>query len=144
MIDMRTIETSTAIQVVLNLKRREIDVRFPLRIDRETRNLRFILPIALISHIYRTRDQSTGLPSLVIPFNSPPRFFMQKREGEQLEDGSKHTTFSRKDKIWNEWDTWYRVTDIVNSAVWETLRGSPLMNHKGTAIIDIGKYIYRL
>ncbi|USP82601.1 uncharacterized protein yc1106_09875 [Curvularia clavata] len=145
MIEMRNIETSADIQVILNLKRREIDVQFPLQIDTDTRNFRFSLPISLISHIYRTTDQRTGLPSLVIPFDSPPRFYTQKKEGERLEDGSKHTSFSRKDKIWNDWETWHRATDIVNGAVWQAVRESPLMNHKGTAIIDIGRWTnYRL
>lgn len=141
MMDMRTIETPADIQVILDLKRREIDVKFPLRIDRETRRFCFSLPISVISHIYRTADQTTGLTSLVIPFDSPPRFYIQKKEGERLEDGSKHNSFSRKHKVWSDWETWHRATDIVNSAVWQTIRGSPLINHKGTAIIDIGKYI---
>lgn len=141
MIAMHTVEppAKDGVQVMLNLKRKQLDVLFSLRIpmDDKMRKFRFSLPISLISHIYKTKD-STGLPSLVIPFDSTPCFYMQKNEGEDLGDGRKQTSFSRTDKIWSDWDTWYRVTDIVDGAIRAVLRRTPVMNHRDTAIIDIG------
>ncbi|EMD89922.1 hypothetical protein COCHEDRAFT_1138647 [Bipolaris maydis C5] len=148
MIAMHTVEppAKDGVQVMLNLKRKQLDVLFSLRIpmDDKMRKFRFSLPISLISHIYKTKD-STGLPSLVIPFDSTPCFYMQKNEGEDLGDGRKQTSFSRTDKIWSDWDTWYRVTDIVDGAIRAVLRRTPVMNHRDTAIIDIGRWTnYRL
>lgn len=141
MIAMRTVvpPAKDGVQVMLSLKRKELDILFSLHIpvDNRMRKFRFSLPISLISHIYKTKD-STGQPSLVIPFDSTPCFYMQKNEGEDLGDGRKQTSFSRTDKIWSDWDTWYRVTDIVDGAIRTVLRRTPVMNHRGTAIIDIG------
>ncbi|XP_014561098.1 hypothetical protein COCVIDRAFT_87504 [Bipolaris victoriae FI3] len=148
MIAMRTVvpPAKDGVQVMLSLKRKELDILFSLHIpvDNRMRKFRFSLPISLISHIYKTKD-STGQPSLVIPFDSTPCFYMQKNEGEDLGDGRKQTSFSRTDKIWSDWDTWYRVTDIVDGAIRTVLRRTPVMNHRGTAIIDIGRWTdYRL
>jgi RNA-dependent RNA polymerase len=143
MLAMRTVQSSghDDIQLMLNLKRKEIDIQFSLRIPPHKKmcKFRFRLPISLISQMYKTTD-TAGQPSLVIPFNSPPCFYMQKNEGEDLGNGQKHTSFTGSDKIWSEWDTWYRVTDIVDDAIQKTLRYNPLMNHRNTAMIDIGKY----
>ncbi|KAF1834188.1 RdRP-domain-containing protein [Decorospora gaudefroyi] len=144
MIAMRT-EQSDGIQVTLNLKRKELDVQFPLQIDSETRKFRFRLPIALLSRIYKVADRFTGLPTLVIPFDSPPQFFMQKKEGEHLGEGRQHTSFSHKEKVWIDWSTWFRETDVVSGEVRASLQHKPLMNHKNTAIIDIGRWTdYRI
>jgi RNA-dependent RNA polymerase len=124
--------------VMLNLTRKELDVQFPINIDDDLRKFRFRLPIPLLSRIYQTTDKITGRPALVIPFDSPPQFYMQMKEGECLGDGTKHTSFS-KEKFWDDWGTWFRATDVVNNTIKKTLQDSPLMNHKDTAIIDIGK-----
>ncbi|KAJ6200018.1 RNA dependent RNA polymerase-domain-containing protein [Bipolaris maydis] len=131
---------------MLNVKRKQLDVLFSLRIpvDDQMRKFRFPLPISLISYIYKTKD-NTGQPSLVIPFDSTPCFYMQKIEGEDLGDGRKQPSFSRTNKIWSDWDTWYRVTDIVDGAIRAVLRPTPVMNYRDTAIIDIGRWTnYRL
>ncbi|CAN9278218.1 unnamed protein product [Alternaria alternata] len=130
--------------VMLNLTRKELDVQFPINIDDELRKFRFRLPIPLLSRIYQTTDKITGRPALVIPFDSPPQFYMQMKEGECLGDGTKHTSFS-KEKFWDDWGTWFRATDVVDNTIKKTLQDSPLMNHKDTAIIDIGRWTtYRM
>ena len=63
--------------VMLNLTRKELDVQFPINIDDELRKFRFRLPIPLLSRIYQTTDEITGRPALIIPFDSPPQFYMQ-------------------------------------------------------------------
>jgi len=139
MIAMHTLRSPGSIYMTLNLMRKELDVLFSVDIDNEMRRFRFALPIALLSRIYKTTDKTTGQPTLIIPFSSPPQFYMQRSEGQHLEDGRQCSTFSRKERAWNAWDTWFRATDIINSTVKSKLQGSPLMNHKDTAIIDIGK-----
>jgi len=125
---------------MLNLSRKELDVQFPLKINNEIRKFRFRLPISLLSHIYRVPDRETGQPTLVIPFDSPPQTFIQKKEGEYMRDGRKHTSFGNKEKFWTEWNTWFRETDVINDRARKTLQELPLMNHKDTAIVDIGKF----
>ncbi len=139
MIAMRTLRPMDGIYMTLNLVRKELDIQFPINVDNEMRKFRFRLPIALLSRIYKVANKTTGQPALVIPFNSPPQFYMQRKEGEALEDGTKHTSFSQKEKLWNDWNTWFRVTDIINNTAKKTFQSTPLMNHKDTAIIDIGK-----
>jgi RNA-dependent RNA polymerase len=139
MIAMHTLRSPEGIYVMLNLVRKELSIQFPIEIDNEMRKFRFELPIALLSRIYKVTDKTTGQPTLIIPFDSPPQFYMQRKEGEYLEDGTKHTTFSKKEKLWNEWNTWSRATDVITNMIRKKSQGSPLMNHKDTAIIDIGK-----
>jgi RNA-dependent RNA polymerase len=139
MIAMCTVQ-SHGIQVMLNLNRKELDIQFPLQIGGETRKYRFRLPFALLSHIYKVSDTTTGLPTLVIPFDSPPQFYIQKNEGEVMDDGREHTSFSRRERTWNDWDTWFRETDVISRVVRKSLQQVPLMNHMDTAIIDIGKF----
>jgi RNA-dependent RNA polymerase len=125
---------------MLNLNRKELDIQFPLQIDSETHKYRFQLPFALLSYVYKVTDKATGRPTLVISFDSPPQLYIQKKEGEDMEDGRKHTSsFSRKERTWTDWNTWFRETDMISLVARKTLQQVPLMNHTDTAIIDIGK-----
>ncbi|KAH7402736.1 RNA dependent RNA polymerase-domain-containing protein [Pyrenochaeta sp. MPI-SDFR-AT-0127] len=145
MIKMHTVEANGKIQMMLNLKRKELDIRFPLHTGSKIRNFRFRLPISLLSHVYQVSDEKDGLGTLIIPFDHPPQFFRQKDEGENLGNGRIHTSFTSKEKLWNDWTTWFRETDIIEDVATEDLNKSPLMNHKNTAIIDIARWTaYRL
>ena len=139
MIAMHTVEADGRVRLMLNLDRKELDIQFPLEVGGKMRNLRFRLPIALLSHIYKDANQGPGQTALIIPFNSPPQFFIRKAEGEKLTNGELHTSFSSNERLWNEWNAWFRETDVVNGSFKQTLQHMPLMNHKDTAIIDIGK-----
>lgn len=140
MLTMHTVQSYRGIQVTLNLTRKELDVQFPLKIDNTVRKFKFKLPIALLSNIYKVFDQATGQPTLIIPFGNPPQFFVQKNEGEILPDGRKHTSFSKKENFWTDWNTLFRETDVVDGRSRQCLQNLPLMEHKDTAIVDIGKY----
>ena len=137
MISMQAVKAQGNVRVMLNLDRKELDVQFPLLLGNKERRLRFRLPIALLSHIYKVTDTVPGQTSLVIPFNYPPQFFIQRYEGEALANGNKHTSFSRE-KTWIDWHTWCRETDIVSNDLRNSLQKLPVMNHKGGAAIDIG------
>lgn len=139
MITMHKVESYGRVQLNLNLKRKELDIQFPLKTGNQMRNFRFRLPISLLSHIYKVSDTETGQIILIIPCDSPPQFFVQKIEDEKRSNGGNRTSFSSKEKIWNEWDTWYRETDVIDDVARELLKELPLMNHKDKAIIDIGK-----
>lgn len=140
MITMHSVRAQHGIQMMLNLKRKQLDVQFLLHVDRRMRKFRFRLPIALLSHVYKVSDRTTGQATLVIPFSSPPQFFMQKQEGENIGDDRTHTSFSNKEKVWHDWSMWFRETDIIDGLVKKRLQELPLMNHKDTAIIDIGRW----
>ncbi|KAF2857014.1 RdRP-domain-containing protein [Plenodomus tracheiphilus IPT5] len=137
---MQTTQSSDGIYLVLNLKRKELDIQFPLDVSGQSQRHRFRLPIALVSQIYKIPSKHAGQTDLIIPFDSPPQFFIQRGEGEHLQDGSVNTSFTVNEKTWSAWNTWFRETDIVESHISERLLTAPLMNHKDTAIIDLGRW----
>jgi RNA-dependent RNA polymerase len=142
MIAMHTVAAHGNVQLMLNLERKELDVQFPLKVDGRTRNFRFRLPFALLARVYKSAEHTPGQTSLIIPFDSPPQFFIQKYDGEKATNGVTHTSFSRKEKFWSDWNTWFRETDVVDGRLKKSLQETPLMNHKDTAIIDIGKSLH--
>ncbi|OAL56589.1 RdRP-domain-containing protein, partial [Pyrenochaeta sp. DS3sAY3a] len=143
MVSMFTVQAKWKVQLTLSLGRKELDIRFPLKVNDETRNFRFRLPISLLSHIYQV--ESAGQTSLIIPFDHIPQFYQQMVEGDRLLHGRKYTSFSDNDMKWADWNTWYRETDIVEGAFRKHLQDLPVMNHKDAAMIDIGRWTtYRL
>jgi RNA-dependent RNA polymerase len=124
---------SPRVQVALNLgDRKELDVQFPFQIDEAIRKLRFRLPLSLVGLVYKISNHSTGGCDLIIPFDSPPQFFMQAKDISM--------TCDVKERKWIDWQSWYRQTDIIDNASWDRLQRIPVMNHKGVVIIDIGKF----
>ncbi|KAF2643461.1 RdRP-domain-containing protein [Massarina eburnea CBS 473.64] len=135
---MRTVDQYKPVKVSLSLgDRKEIDVQFPFMIDGDIQRLRFRLPLSLVALIYKINNDKTGGCDLVIPFESPPQFFMQAL------DISK--TFGEYDRNWIDFYSWYRQTDVVDSATKERLEGTPVMNHVDATIVDIGRWTtYRI
>jgi RNA-dependent RNA polymerase len=121
------------IQVILNLRRTEVAINFPMKLHGVTYNYRFELPINQLQHIYKVHDTKTGNPTLIIPFNVPPRFFKFVSDKEELA-----STFNPNDKSWWKWHAWYRQTDVVDNETSQRIQLEPLMNMKDTPIIDIG------
>ncbi|KAF1913648.1 RNA dependent RNA polymerase-domain-containing protein [Ampelomyces quisqualis] len=142
MIAMHTAQGQGKVQITLNLDRKELDIQFPQKIGDDMRKFRFRLPIALLSHIYKDTKCAPQQTALIIPFESPPQFFIQRHEGERLMNGRTHTSFSTKEKRWIEWNTWFRETDVVDIGFKRSLQGMPLMNHKNKAVIDIGRWTH--
>jgi RNA-dependent RNA polymerase len=66
--------------------------------------------------------------ALVISLESPPEF-LRKREDDKA-------THSRESLVWNEYDSWFRQTDIVYDPY--RLQTAPVSLHKETPVIDIG------
>ena len=128
---MREVNDSNGVYLTLNLRQEKLEVRFPLKIDKEYHIFYFELPISQLSHMYLSRT-STTKPSITIPFARPPRFFVQKKPTR--DDNS---SFS-KGRMWNIWTTMFRETDIVSGELKRELQYMPLMNNMGSAAIDIG------
>ncbi|PVI06539.1 RdRP-domain-containing protein [Periconia macrospinosa] len=132
---MRTVEASQSIQVTLSLgDRKELDFQFPFTIDGLVRQLRFRLPLSLVERVFRIETPEVGKCSLVIPFNSPPQFFLQSKAKGIF------NTFNGKDRVWLDWNTWYRQTDITDAKTSERLKNMPVMNHYNEVIVDIGRW----
>lgn len=142
MISMHTIEARGRVQLKLDLDRKELSVQFPLKVNGNARNFRFELPIARLSHVYKRVGNLPGQASLIIPFDLSPRFFMQMIEGEEMTNGNRHTSFSVRDRLWVDWNTWFRETDVLDIKLKKSLQDTALMNHKDDAIIDIGMSAY--
>ena len=131
LLKMQEVNDSNGVYLTLNLRQEKLEVRFPLKIDKEYRIFYFELPISQLSHIYLSRTSTTE-PSITIPFARPPRFFVQKKPTR--DDNS---SFS-KGRMWNIWSTMFRETDIVSGELKRELQHMPLMNNMGSAAIDIG------
>lgn len=131
---MQTVQARDKVQVTLSLRdRKELDIQFPHIIDNESRNLRFHLPLSLVEVIYKVFDKETDQDALIIPFDTPPKFYVQVK----VKDIGK--TCKMGERIWIAWNTWYRQTDIISRKTRDQLQVSPVMSRKDGAIIDIGK-----
>lgn len=137
LLNMREVHTDGSVQFALNLKRTELEVKFPLDIDSRSHNFSFRLPLSQISHIYKTGD-GARCPSLIIPFEHPPQFFVQKKPAEE-DDG----LFPDNERTWTVRNTMFRETDVVDRNTRRTMQTTALIGHKNDAIIDIGKSSFR-
>ncbi|KAF2271207.1 RdRP-domain-containing protein [Lojkania enalia] len=136
MMVMQTAEEHNGVEFKLNLKRKEIAITFPIRIDGKNRIYRFRLPISLLGNIYMILAENTNQCALIIPFNNPPQFFEKTDIKKALQT---------PDRVWNEWSTFTRVTEIVDKATEARMASQPVMNRREIAIIDIGQWTtYRL
>lgn len=143
----------------LNLLRREIDIQFQLKIkdpriksvqglraDSKGRpkyrdlgkhdrydTLRFRIPLAQLQVVHEISftDQKRVF---LISLEAPPNFY---RKTGQIEE-----THEEGANFWNDWDAWYRQTDIVYSP--KDLRSAFLTLKKSRSIIDIGELIKSL
>jgi RNA-dependent RNA polymerase len=130
---MQTVETRSQVRMALSLgHRKELDFQFPCRIDGKVRNFRFRLPLSLVGIIYKVHDSAKEHCALIIPYETPPQFFMQK-EAENINE-----TCNPNDRTWIDWYSWYRQTDVVDGATRDHIKTIPVMTRKDGAIIDIG------
>lgn len=132
LLSMQRVNAIKGICLTLNLKRKELKVQFPLKIDQESHIFHFELPISQLSQIHLSRNP-TSSASITIPFTRPPRFFVEKKRTSK--DGG---SFPRKERTWHVWSTQFRETDIVNGYRKGEMKSMPLTKTGGSAIIDIG------
>lgn len=134
---MSEVHTNGKVQIALNLRRTELEVQFPLMIDNNNHHFSFRLPFSQLSLIYKTQD-GVASSSLIIPFDRPPQFFVQKKP--TIQDDSLFPSIERN---WNVWNTMFRETDVVDGNKRMAMQTTALTDHKGSAIIDIGKSSFR-
>ncbi|RDI89809.1 hypothetical protein Vi05172_g400 [Venturia inaequalis] len=131
----------TRADIRLDLSRRELDIRFPLKVPSgrgsEQANIamfRFQVPLPKVSTIYVETSESGG-KAMILPLVAPPEFYRQTKDIQ--------ATHKPKDSWWRERQSWYRQTDIVEDLV--QLETGPVTLHKKDAILDIGSWTtYRL
>jgi len=87
----------------------------------------FQIPFGQLKTINRV-DINGAAFALLISLESPPEF-LRKRE----DDGATH---SKENPVWNEFDSWFRQTDIVYDPY--RLKTAHVSLHKETPVIDIG------
>ena len=137
MMKMQTTNTSDDVHVVLNLRRKQVDVRFSFQLDPSspqgpgaTRKCRFRMPISQLHRVFES-NTANGQRELVIPFNAAPQFYMQ---AEDLA-----ATHSKGSKLWSDWPSWSRQTDVVAKDARRRIESQPVQPHKDSALIDLGK-----
>lgn len=87
----------------------------------------FQIPFGQLKTINQVDIDETTF-ALVISLESPPEF-LRKREDDMA-------THSSENLVWNEFDSWFRQTDIVYDPY--RLQTAPVSLHKETPVIDIG------
>jgi RNA-dependent RNA polymerase len=128
-VDMHEVLTTGQVQIKLNLRRKEVEMQFPLTVDKQNHNFSFRLPISQLSCIYKT-DSS----SIIIPFDRPPQFYVHKKP--TMEDDS---LFPSKERSWNAWNLMFRETDVVHGRLRRDMQAMPILDGRDSAIIDIGR-----
>ncbi|KAJ8111954.1 hypothetical protein OPT61_g5568 [Boeremia exigua] len=134
LITKHEIRTKGEVQVTLDLRRKELEVKFPLKIDGQYHKYSLRLPISQLSGIHKTVN-GNDTSVLTIPFGRSPQFFVQKKPTK--EEGS---SFSLTERTWSEWSTMFRETDVVDDRKRKEMQTMPVIDHKGSAIIDIGRW----
>lgn len=92
-----------------------------------TDHFRFRIPLVDLHCIHEIENDAGGF-SLLISQAMPPNFW------RMIGDITK--TFQPRERSWNEWDTWFRQTDIVYDR--DELKTSPIALRKPDPIIDLG------
>ena len=136
---MYTSKVPKRVQFALDLKRKRIVVTFPTDVNNVRHDYMFEMPIALLQYVYKVDDKGTGQRALIIPFEYPPQFFERLRNEVDF-----YQTFSSATRWWNEYDTFYRRTDVIPQDMEDRLEGNPVMNLKNCPIINIGMWIPHL
>jgi RNA-dependent RNA polymerase len=138
--EMMLMKTVTAtsereIEVLLNLVRRELVVKFPLSLpsnsnqgNPEIELFKFRIPLDRLKQIY-VEKSSPAHRVLMIPLDSPPEIFRQTKDIQ--------SSHNDEEKTWNEWQTWFRQTDVVEDRA--ALEAAPARFRKDNCVIDIGK-----
>lgn len=130
-------------ELELNLKRKVIDVNFALISSGASLSTQYTNPrpfkmrlnFPQIRAIHEMRKEETGQRAWIISLDQPPLVF---RKADFIED-----THEPKATFWNEWQTWYRQTELSNGHRID--RNTITQLQKEPTCIDIGRWLtYRL
>jgi RNA-dependent RNA polymerase len=123
------------VKMVLNLDRREIDIRFPSVYSDKTREYKFIIPIDQVFDLSQFQAQNDTKTSFILSLRTPPHFYKKLSGGiTSTHDDAAFT--------WREQDAWLRQTNVLsNKHEVNQLKARPvtLKNHP-EGIVNIGRW----
>ncbi|KAK7616214.1 RNA dependent RNA polymerase-domain-containing protein [Phyllosticta citricarpa] len=129
------------IRISINLKRREMNIRFWMTMWNEKRlqevdqEFRFRLSLSQMDKIFEETPLPYGFGQKVtrkiwtIPLPLPPLCY-RKVDAD--------TTHKHDENVWHESQAWYRQTDVTNSH--KELKTSPISLTKRDPVVDIGRW----
>ncbi len=129
-----------SVRMVLNLGRREIDIRFPSIFSEKTREYKFIIPIDQVFDLSQYQAESDTKTSFILTLRIPPHFYKKLSHGVR-------STHDDAALAWREEDSWIRQTNVLgHEHEVAQLRSRPvtLKNHP-EGIVNIGRWTtYRI
>lgn len=136
----RHTDTQGRVRMILNLGRREIDVRFPSVYSRKTREYKFIIPIDEVFDLYQFQSENDTKTSFILTLRTPPHFYRKLSEG--IADTHDDAAFT-----WREQDAWIRQTNILgNEFDVDQMKTRPVtLRNLPEGIVNIGRWTtYRI
>ncbi|TGO45555.1 hypothetical protein BOTNAR_0657g00020 [Botryotinia narcissicola] len=149
MMPMETLESQEPgdLTLTVNLGRKELEAHFTVHLvdpriqgdidfpstseigeyNRREKYL-FTIPFGQLKSIQKV-DLTRGYFSLLVSLDSPPRFFRWRNDGQVPQSGA---------LSWNQWDGWFRQTDIEFDPF--IIEHRPIALHKKRPVIDIGRW----
>lgn len=134
MLVMRTCSSNPTLKVrlVLNIRRKEIELHFPAFLDGDLRLYRLSVPWDQAIELFEIRD-SRGKLGFVLDVNSPPYFYRKLKDAEIRE--------THDAQLWKEDDAWLRQTDILSSReTQDALKKIPVNLKQVSSWINIGRW----
>jgi RNA-dependent RNA polymerase len=129
-----------AVRMILDLGRREIDIRFPSIYSEKTREYKFLIPIDQVFHLSQFQAPNETKTSFILTLRTPPHFYRKLSGGiSATHDDAAFT--------WREEEAWLRQTNVLgNEYEVAQLKARPitLKNHP-EGIVNIGRWTtYRI
>jgi RNA-dependent RNA polymerase len=128
------------VRMILDLGRREIDIRFPSIYSEKTREYKFLIPIDQVFNLSQFQSQNDTTTSFILTLRTPPHFYRKL-------SGGISATHDDAAFNWREEESWLRQTNVLsNQYEVAQLKARPvtLKNHP-EGIVNIGRWTsYRI
>jgi len=129
-----------AVRMILDLGRREIDIRFPSIYSEKTREYKFLIPIDQVFNLSQFQSQNDTTTSFILTLRTPPHFYRKL-------SGGINATHDDAAFSWREEESWLRQISVLsNEYEVAQLKARPitLKNHP-EGIVNIGRWTtYRI
>jgi RNA-dependent RNA polymerase len=128
------------VKMVLNLGRKEIDIRFPSVYSGKTREYKFIIPIDQVFDLSQFQSQNDTKTSFILTLRTPPHFYKKLSAGiKSTHDDAAFT--------WREKDAWLRQTNVLShEEEVSQLNSRPItLKNYPEGVVNIGRWTtYRI
>lgn len=129
-----------SVRMVLNLGRREIDIRFPSTFSNTIREYKFIIPIDQVFDLSQFQARDETKTSFILTLRTPPHFYKKLVAGIV-------STHDEAALVWREEDSWIRQTNVLQHASEvDQIRSRPItIKNYPEGIVNIGRWTtYRI